>query len=148
LWQINPAIAVYMAERLKSPFIRNEIGKLVRSSTLDVLDTPEALAFLLGDKFDPAIPRDLKVRNVPSNTRLYLLNYHQHILLWAPVPPIIANTFFERRYNNDPLLLQYAHRVLEQHPVKLTFFFVPQVVQALRYDELGVSISGYSSIIR
>ncbi len=35
------------------------------------------------------------------------------------------------------MILQYAHRVLEQHPVDLTFFFVPQVVQALRYDELG-----------
>lgn len=28
-------------------------------------------------------------------------------------------------------------RVLEQHPVELTFFFVPQVVQALRADGLG-----------
>ena len=28
-------------------------------------------------------------------------------------------------------------RVLEQHPVALTFFFVPQVVQALRVDGLG-----------
>ena len=50
---------------------------------------------------------------------------------------MLAITFFEKRYHNDPLLLQYAHRVLEQHPVELTFFFVPQVVQALRYDELG-----------
>jgi phosphatidylinositol 4-kinase len=28
-------------------------------------------------------------------------------------------------------------RVLEEHPVELTFFFVPQVVQALRVDGLG-----------
>jgi len=63
--------------------------------------------------------------------------YVQHLLLWAPVPPVLAITFFERRYNNDPLVLQYAHRVLEQHPVGLSFFFVPQVVQALRYDDLG-----------
>jgi phosphatidylinositol 4-kinase len=27
---------------------------------------------------------------------------------------------------------------MEQHPVELTFFFVPQVVQALRYDDLGM----------
>jgi hypothetical protein len=59
------------------------------------------------------------------------------------VPPVIAVTFFERRYNNDPLILQYAHRVLKQHPVHLTFFFVPQVVQALRYDNFGGYKYGY-----
>ncbi len=30
--------------------------------------------------------------------------------------------------------------MLEQHPVDLTFFFVPQVVQALRYDDLGTPV--------
>lgn len=50
---------------------------------------------------------------------------------------MFAITCFQQRDNKDPLVLQYAHRVLEQHPVDLTFFFVPQIVQALRYDELG-----------
>ncbi|ESK94184.1 phosphatidylinositol 4-kinase [Moniliophthora roreri MCA 2997] len=120
VWQVNPAIAIHLSERFKVPVIRNEVSKLVRSSAVDVLDIPEALGFLLGDKLDPTVHRDLKL-----------------LLLWAPVPPVIANTFFEPRYKNDPLILQYAHRVLEQHPVDLTFFYVPQVVQALRYDELG-----------
>ncbi|KAJ7572583.1 Stt4p: phosphatidylinositol-4-kinase, partial [Mycena floridula] len=119
-WLINPAIAIYLAERFKLAMVRTEVAKLVRSNTADVLDVPEALQFLLGERLDPSVSRDLKL-----------------LLLWAPVPPVIANTFFERRYNNDPLVLQYAHRVLEQHPVELTFFFVPQVVQALRYDDLG-----------
>ncbi|KAJ7632956.1 hypothetical protein FB45DRAFT_913996 [Roridomyces roridus] len=118
LWQIDPAIAVHLPERFKSHVVlRNEVTKLVRSTSRDVLDTSEALPFLLGDGMDR---RDLK-----------------HLLLWAPVPPVMANTFFERRFKNDPLILQYAHRVMEQHPVELTFFFVPQVVQALRYDDLG-----------
>ncbi|KAF7338006.1 hypothetical protein MVEN_02024500 [Mycena venus] len=121
VWQLNPAIAVHLPERFRSyVVVRNEVTKLIRSTTRDVLDTPEALPFLLGDRIDSGVRRDLK-----------------HLLLWAPVPPVIANTFFERRYKNDPLILQYAHRVLEQHPVDLTFFFVPQVVQALRYDDLG-----------
>ncbi|KAJ6502153.1 hypothetical protein C8R45DRAFT_975566 [Mycena sanguinolenta] len=121
VWQIDPAIAVHLPERFKGyTVVRNEVTKLVRSTTRDVLDTPEALPFLLGDRIDSSVRRDLK-----------------HLLLWTPVPPVIANTFFERRYKNDPLILQYAHRVLEQHPVDLTFFFVPQVVQALRYDDLG-----------
>ncbi|KZP21149.1 hypothetical protein FIBSPDRAFT_788486 [Athelia psychrophila] len=120
VWKIDPAIAIFLTERFKSTTIQNEVGKMVRSSTLDVLDTPEALRFLIGDRLDHTIRRDLK-----------------HLLLWAPVPPVLAVTFFERRYNNEPSILQYAHRVLEQHPVNLTFFFVPQVVQALRHDDLG-----------
>ncbi|KAF8969865.1 hypothetical protein BDZ97DRAFT_1937223 [Flammula alnicola] len=120
LWRVDPAIAVYLTERFKNLTIRHEVEKLVRSNTIEVLDIPEALAFLLGDRLDPLVYRNLK-----------------HLLLWAPVPPIVANTFFERRFNSDPLVLQYAHRVLAQHPVELTFFFIPQVVQALRYDDLG-----------
>jgi phosphatidylinositol 4-kinase A len=77
----------------------------------------------------------------------FLLMKMQHLLLWAPVPPITAISYYERRYQNDPLILQYAHRVLEQHPVELTFFFVPQVVQALRYDDLGQFILIFSELL-
>ncbi|KAJ3555853.1 hypothetical protein NM688_g2347 [Phlebia brevispora] len=120
LWQLDPAIAVHLPERFHVPLLSGEVMRLIRSSTRDVVDIPEALRFLVGERLDVAVQRDLK-----------------YLLLWAPVPPVLAITFFEKRYRNDPLLLQYAHRVLEQHPVELTFFFVPQVVQALRYDELG-----------
>jgi len=50
---------------------------------------------------------------------------------------VVAITYFSPEYGNDSVILQYAHRVLEQHPVEVTFFFVPQVVQALRHDALG-----------
>jgi hypothetical protein len=50
---------------------------------------------------------------------------------------VTALKFFQPAYESDPLLLQYAMRVLEQHPVSVTFFYTPQVVQALRTDELG-----------
>lgn len=59
--KVDPAIAVYMAERFKSPGVQSEVGKLVRSSSLDFLDTPEALHFLVGDKLDVNVRRDLKV---------------------------------------------------------------------------------------
>jgi phosphatidylinositol 4-kinase len=59
-------------------------------------------------------------------------------VLWAPVPPVTAVTYFQPRYDNNPLVLQYAMRALEQYPVDLTFFFVPQVVQALRSDGAGM----------
>ncbi len=46
--------------------------------------------------------------------------------VWAAVPPVTALVYFQPQYGNHPLVLQYAMRVLEQHPVDLTFFFVPK----------------------
>ncbi|TDL24976.1 atypical/PIKK/PI4K protein kinase [Rickenella mellea] len=119
-WKVDPSIAVHLTERFKHPIVEREVGRWVRAHTRDVLSIPEALNFVLGDRLDPMVPRDLK-----------------YVLLWAPVTPVIAVSYFEPRYKNDPVVLQYAHRVLEQHPVGVTFFFVPQIVQALRNDALG-----------
>ncbi|KAG8969691.1 phosphatidylinositol-4- kinase [Tulasnella sp. 419] len=119
-WKVDPAIAVHMAERFKPLVISLEVGRRVRHNPQDVLDVPEALKFFVGERLSPMIKQEIK-----------------YLLLWAPVPPVLAITYFGPQYDNNPIILQYAHRVLEQHPVDLTFFFVPQVVQALRYDALG-----------
>ena len=50
-----------MTERFKLPILRSEVGRLVKSSTIEVLDIPEALPFLVEDRVDPAVRRDLKV---------------------------------------------------------------------------------------
>ncbi|KIJ56890.1 hypothetical protein M422DRAFT_238481 [Sphaerobolus stellatus SS14] len=118
-WKVDPAVAIHLTDRFKNPIIADEVGKWVRSNTRSVTGNPAALKFLL-DQNDSSIRRD-----------------HKHLVVWAPVTPIVAVSYFEPKYHNDPVVLQYAHRVLEQHPVDLTFFFVPQVVQALRNDALG-----------
>lgn len=51
--------------------------------------------------------------------------------------PVTAVTYFLPEYENDPFILQYAMRALESHSVDVTFFYVPQIVQSLRYDALG-----------
>ncbi|KAG8904073.1 phosphatidylinositol-4- kinase [Tulasnella sp. 403] len=119
-WRINPAVAIHLAERFKAPAVSLEISRLVRQNPQDVCHVPEAIRFFLGDRLSPMVVPDLK-----------------HLLCWSSVPPVVAINFFGPNYNNDPIVLQYAHRVLVQHPVDLTFFFVPQVVQALRHDALG-----------
>ncbi|KAG9016282.1 phosphatidylinositol-4- kinase [Tulasnella sp. 427] len=123
-WRIDPAIAVHMAERFKAPSVSLEVNRLVRANPDEVSHVPEALRSFLGDRLSPIIVPELK-----------------HLLYWAPVPPVIAVGFFGPNYANNPIVLQYAHRVLVEHPVNLTFFFVPQVVQALRNDALGPSCS-------
>ena len=51
--------------------------------------------------------------------------------------PVTAVTYFLPEYNNHPFIIQYAMRALESHSVDVTFFYVPQIVQTLRYDVLG-----------
>lgn len=117
-WQVNPVVAIQMAERFKQA--QPEVSRLIKAHPEEVLQAPEALQFLLGKRLDPGIRKSLKFLH-----------------LWDPVPPVVAITYFSPAYGNDSVILQYAHRVLEQHPVEVTFFFVPQVVQALRHDALG-----------
>ncbi|RXK35906.1 phosphatidylinositol 4-kinase [Tremella mesenterica] len=119
-WRMSPAMAVHMGERFKHLTVQNELVRLVRSNPKSVMNVPEALHYLLGDRLDSGVQAAL-----------------QWLPLWAEVPPVTALMYFQPRFGNHPLILQYAMRVLEQHEVDLTFFFVPQVVQALRSDALG-----------
>ena len=121
-WRISPAMAVHMGERFKYPPVQTALTALVREHPKQVIAVPEALRYLLGEKLE-------------QNAKAAL----QWLPVWAAIPPVAALVYFQPRYGNHPLLLQYAMRVLEQHEVELTFFFVPQVVQALRSDALGAS---------
>jgi phosphatidylinositol 4-kinase A len=64
-------------------------------------------------------------------------NKAQYLLFWAPVNPVTAVTYFLPVFQRRPILIQYAMRALESHSVDVTFFYVPQIVQTLRYDALG-----------
>ena len=66
-----------------------------------------------------------------------LLTQVKYLLYWAPVDPITAMNYFLPAFKNDSFIVQYAMRALESHSVEVTFFYVPQLVQTLRYDVLG-----------
>ena len=73
VWNVNPTAAIQLAERFKNVTVRNEVTKLVRSNTLQVIDTPEALPFLLGDRIDLHDSRDLKVPTSEWHHVVFLL---------------------------------------------------------------------------
>ncbi|KAG0144911.1 hypothetical protein CROQUDRAFT_46568 [Cronartium quercuum f. sp. fusiforme G11] len=119
-WSIDPQLMLRLVERFKFPYIEAEVGALVKKFPNQARNVPEALNYFVGQGFDMSI--------VP--------NIH-HILYWKKTPVVTALSYFLPQYDNDPILLQYAMRVLEEHPVEVTFFYIPQVVQALRTDSLG-----------
>ena len=52
---------VYLPERFKHPAVEREAGRWIRAHPREVLDHPEALKFILGERLDRSMQRDVKV---------------------------------------------------------------------------------------
>lgn len=120
VWAEHPGLAVQLTTRFTSTKLNNDVRSLLLRSPERYLDVPDALQILVGS----SLPADIS----------FQLKY---LLYWAPLNPVSAVTYFLPEYNNHPLIIQYAMRALESHSVDVTFFYVPQIVQTLRYDILG-----------
>ncbi|KAI7278455.1 phosphatidylinositol 3 [Hortaea werneckii] len=120
-WQEDPRIAVQLAARFPSSSrLHQDIRKHLMRQPERAVHEPDALYLMLGS----SLPSDVKAQ----------LKY---LLYWAPLNPMAAVTYFLPAYGNHPFVIQYAVRALESHSVDVTFFYVPQIVQTLRYDALG-----------
>lgn len=119
-WIQDPVLALRLTQRFSSAQLWDSVRWLVLNFPTKSLNIPEALELLLG----PSLPGDVS----------FQLKY---LLYWAPVNPMAAVTYFLPAYGNHPFIIQYAMRALESHALDVTFFYVPQIVQALRYDVLG-----------
>ncbi len=119
-WSENPSLAVQLLARFSNDQLRRDVRFMLINFPEKAMNEANAIALLLGD----ALPSDVA----------FQLKY---LLYWGPVNPMQAVTYFLPAYGNHPFVLQYAMRALESHSVDVTFFYVPQIVQALRYDALG-----------
>ena len=120
-WIEDPGVVIQLVTRFSSfETIRNDVRFLLLNFPEKALQEPDAVDLLLGD-------------TLPSDISFQL----KYLLYWAPVNPMHAVTYLLPSYRYHPFVLQYGMRALESHAVDVTFFYVPQVVQALRYDELG-----------
>lgn len=119
-WAENHGLALQLANRFPSPKLRSDVRWLLLNFPEKAICDPDSLNVLLGSELPPDVSFQLK-----------------YLLFWAPVNPIEAATYFLPAYRNHPFILQYAMRSLESHSVDVSFFYIPQLVQALRYDALG-----------
>ena len=60
-WEVSARLAVQMNARFVQPIVYRELHRLIANNTLDVVDVPEALIILLGDRLVPNAKLDLKV---------------------------------------------------------------------------------------
>ncbi|QPC75655.1 hypothetical protein HYE68_006407 [Fusarium pseudograminearum] len=120
-WWQDPAIAIELATRFPFPRLQRDIRFLLLTMPEKAIFEPEALNLIFGGFLpDDVGPQQLK-----------------YMLYWEPVNPVTAVTMFLPAYQYHPFIIQYAMRALESHSVDVTFFYVPQIVQSLRYDSLG-----------
>ncbi|CEI64923.1 Phosphatidylinositol 4-kinase stt4 [Fusarium venenatum] len=120
-WWQDPAIAIELATRFPFPRLQRDIRFLLLTMPEKAIFEPEALNLIFGG----FLPDDVGSQQL------------KYLLYWEAVNPVTAVTMFLPAYQYHPFVIQYAMRALESHSVDVTFFYVPQIVQSLRYDSLG-----------
>lgn len=114
-WRTDPGLAVYIVDRSHESSAISTLESLIADNPLKVAHIPSAVRYFLASK--------------TSSTRA--------LLYFAPMSPIEALNLFLPSRRPDAYILQYAMRSLECSDVRSTFFYVPQIVQCLRYDQAG-----------
>lgn len=115
---IDGRMAVNLFERYggDSMSLKDSMRFLVKRHPFKVIDDPRAITFITS-------------RNGSSKS--------QAIVVWSTASPLEAIMLFLPPCVKDPLVLQYSMRSIETFDPHQTFFYVPQIVQTLRYDSLG-----------
>jgi len=115
-WRISPRLAFQLPSRFPYPKLARILEAVVLDHAAEVVDVPEALPFL--------VTRENVAKNVPAL---------RHLLYWAVVEPPQALALLHSDYLAHPFVTQYAIRVLRSFPPEINLFYLPQLVQALRY---------------
>ena len=95
---------------------------MLQTHILEIRNIPEALPYFVTPK---AVDEDSPLlRQLPY---------------WAACSITQCLEFFTPAYKGHPRVMAYILRVLESYPPSKVTFFMPQLIQALRYDdEVGI----------
>lgn len=117
-YSIDPILSINLAYRYKIKNLDELLQQLITSHPIPSINYPDAVQYFIGINAGT---------NMPSH----------HLLFWEPLSPCDSITLFLPPFGKNPYILQYTMRSLETHDVNLTFFYVPQIVQSLRFDAKG-----------
>ncbi|KAL9238192.1 hypothetical protein vseg_012653 [Gypsophila vaccaria] len=125
-FSVDPRIALSLASRFPTnTSLKSEMTQLVQSHILELRCIPEALTYFVTPKA------------VDENSMLL-----QQLPHWAACSITKALEFLTPAYKGHPRVMAYVLRVLESYPPGRVTFFMPQLVQSLRYDD-GRLVEGY-----
>ncbi|XP_023769663.1 phosphatidylinositol 4-kinase alpha 1 [Lactuca sativa] len=123
---VDPRIAFSLGARFptNSP-LKMELTHLVQTHILEIRTIPEALPYFVTPK---AVDEDSPLL--------------QQLTHWAACSITQALEYFTPAYKGHPRVMAYILRVLESYPPSRVTFFMPQLIQALRYDDEKL-VEGY-----
>ncbi|KAF2608454.1 hypothetical protein F2Q68_00043396 [Brassica cretica] len=120
-FSVDPRIALSLASRFPAnAAVKSEVTQLVQTHIVDLRTIPQALPYFVTPK------------NVEEDSALL-----QQLPHWAACSITQALEFLTPAYKGHPRVMAYVLRVLESYPPDRVTFFMPQLVQSLRYDEGG-----------
>ncbi|PWA36786.1 phosphatidylinositol Kinase, Armadillo-type fold protein [Artemisia annua] len=123
---VDPRIAFSLGARFPTNTdLKTELSQLVQTHILETRNIPEALPYFVTPK---AVDEDSPLlRQLPY---------------WAACSITQCLEFFTPAYKGHPRVMAYILRVLESYPPSKVTFFMPQLIQALRYDD-ELLVEGY-----
>ena len=123
MWQLSPYLALQSLKRLRVPLgsgLQLELMGLVARYPTLVMESSYALEiFLTKNKIE-----------LDANELSY-------ILYWEKPLVIYALTLFTTQFPQHPLTSQLAYSILLTASTEQLIFYIPQIVQSLRSDQLG-----------
>ena len=120
-WDISPALAIGYYKRFSTPINHKALIELILAEPARLLDNEQAHVFI-------ATPENVE-QNIPQLNQL---------LYWETTDPPHALNLLKKQYNSNQFTTLYALRVLDTFDEQTVLYYVPQLVQSLRYDKLGL----------
>ena len=123
-WSISPSLAVFLSHRFPFDAVKKEVQRLVKSYPESVSHISQAAQYLATEE------------NI-LNDSIELNN----LLLYTSVPALIALGYFAKGSRGQslahPITAQFACKNLMTSKPEALLLYIPQLVQALRYDDFG-----------